>query len=163
MEDGLLACYIYQRFMKHCGKAEFALFESWIDNYVSNWAHCDSIAPTLLAACIANEPALMRQLTKWTKSSNRWKRRAAAVALLREGKAGRNTEFLFAIADQLIDDSDEMVQKGVGWLLKETYPKQPRLCMEFIIPRLDRMPRLMVRYAAEKMSAADQATVMKRD
>jgi 3-methyladenine DNA glycosylase AlkD len=163
MEDGPVATYIYRRFEKQCGAAEFRLFESWIDNYVSNWAQCDSIAPSLLAACIGNEPALMKRLTVWTPSKNRWKRRAAATALLREAKQGRNTEFIFVIAGILIEDADEMVQKGVGWLLKETYPKKPRETVEFLLPRISRMPRLVVRYAAEKMSKADRSSVMKRD
>ena len=162
LEDGAVACYIYRRFEKQCGAAEFALFESWIDNYVSNWAHCDSIAPTLLAACIAKDPALMKRLTAWTKSKNRWKRRAAATALLREAKLGCNPEFILGLSDLLIEDSDEMVQKGVGWLLKETYPKKPRETVEWMLARLGRMPRLVVRYAAEKMSKADRALIMKR-
>ena len=161
LEDGPVAAYIYRRFEKQCGSAEFRIFESWIDNYVSNWAHCDSVAP-MLAACIGNEPELMKQVTAWTRSKNRWKRRAAAVALLREAKQGRNTAFLFGIAERLIGDDDEMVQKGVGWLLKETYPKKPRETVEFLMPRIERIPRLVVRYAAEKMSALDRATVMKR-
>ncbi len=162
-EDGQMACYVYQRFKKQCGKTEFQLFESWIDSYVSNWAQCDALAPTMVAACVANDPSLLKPLAKWTKSKNRWKRRAAAVTLIHEAKFGRNLDFVFEIADLLLDDADEMVQKGVGWLLKEAYPQSPQECMQFLIPRLDRMPRLMVRYAAEKMSAADRATVMKRD
>ena len=162
LEDGTLACYVYQRFKKQCGKEAFELFESWIDHYVSNWAQCDSVAPTLLAACIANEPALMRRFPKWIKSKNRWKRRAAAVALIHEAKAGRNTAFLFEMAEGLLEDEDEMVQKGVGWLLKEAYPQKPREVVEFMLPRLHRMPRLMVRYAAEKMSPAHRAAVMLR-
>jgi hypothetical protein len=42
-----------------------------------------------------------------------------------------------------------MVQKGVGWVLKETYPKRPDEVLEFL--RLNSFPRLVVRYAAEKM------------
>jgi 3-methyladenine DNA glycosylase AlkD len=163
LEDGPTATYIYRRFEKQCGEAEFRLFESWIEHYVSNWAQCDSIAPTLLAACIGNEPESMLRLTDWTGSKNRWKRRAAATALLREAKQGRNTEFILAIADTLFEDADEMVQKGVGWLLKETYPKKPRETVDFLLSRIDRVPRLVVRYAAEKMSKDDRALVMKRD
>ena len=81
---------------------------------------------------------------------------------MREAKQGRNTEFIFGIAESLIEDADEMVRKGVGWLLKETYPKKPRETVDFLLARSNRMPRLVVRYAAEKMSKADRALVMKR-
>ncbi len=72
LEDGPTATYIYRRFEKQCGAAEFQLFEIWIDNHVSSWAQCDSIAPSLLAACIGNEPGLMNRLTAWTRAKNRW-------------------------------------------------------------------------------------------
>ena len=48
-----------------------------------------------------------------------------------------------------------MVQKGAGWLLKETYPKRPEETMEFL--RSCAFPRLVVRYAAEKMTKSDRA------
>jgi len=160
-EDGLLVCYVYRRFEKQCGVAEFKVFESWINKYVSNWAHNDSLAP-VVCACIGKEPALMQQLTDWTRAKNRWKRRAAATSLLKEAKHGRSTEFIFDIAGRMIQDPDEMVQKGVGWLLKETYPKRPAETLEFLMERIETTPRLIVRYAAEKMPEADRALVMKR-
>jgi 3-methyladenine DNA glycosylase AlkD len=54
-----------------------------------------------------------------------------------------------------------MVQKGVGWLLKETYPKQPREVVEFLQPWKARAPRLLLRYAAEKMTARDREAVLR--
>lgn len=32
----------------------------------------------------------------------------------------------------LRDDPDDMMQKGVGWILKEAYPKKPREVVEFL-------------------------------
>jgi 3-methyladenine DNA glycosylase AlkD len=139
---------------------EFKLFERWIDRYVHNWAHCDGVASWLLAACIANEPTLSGELPEWTRSRNLWKRRAAAVAFLQEAKKGRRTGEIFAIADRLIGDPEEMVQKGIGWLLKETYPKQPEAVVDYLLPRRTQTTRLVLRYAAEKMSAEDRAAVL---
>lgn len=88
-EEGVVAIYLYRRFQRQCGAAEFKLFARWIDRYVRNWAHTDGVASWLLAASIANAPELIGQLSAWTRSANRWKRRAAAVALLQEAKLGR--------------------------------------------------------------------------
>jgi hypothetical protein len=54
-----------------------------------------------------------------------------------------------------------MVRKGLGWLLKETYPKRPREVVAFLLAH-PAAPRLVVRYAAEKMSSGDCQTVMRR-
>ena len=114
LEEGALVCYVYRRFQRECGRCEFKLFERWLDRYVNNWANCDGLASWLLAASIANDPSLIAELPPWTTSGNRWKRRASAVALLQEGKGGRNTEAIFDIAGRLMTDEDDMVQKGVG-------------------------------------------------
>lgn len=162
LEEGVIVCHVYRRFAKGCGRREFRLFESWIDRYVHNWAHCDGLAGWLVAACIANEPELIPKLESWTRSRNVWKRRAAAVALLQEAKKGRNTEAIFRIATLLRNDADDMVQKGVGWVLKETYPKKPAEVVRFLAPWRATAPRLLIRYAAEKMNAGDRAFIMAR-
>jgi 3-methyladenine DNA glycosylase AlkD len=155
LEEGALVCHVYRKFASECGSCEFKLFESWIDRYVRNWAHCDGVSSWLLAASIENEPALKEQLPDWTKSHNRWKRRAAAVALLQEARKGRHIEDIFRVARLLVHDRDVMVQKGVGWLLKEAYPKRPEAVTAFLEEMLPQ--RLVVRYAAEKMTPSDRA------
>jgi 3-methyladenine DNA glycosylase AlkD len=155
LEEGALVCHVYRKFASECGSCEFRLFERWLDRHVDNWAHCDGVSSWLLAASIANDPALKQELTGWTRSRNRWKRRAAAVALLQEAKKGRSTEDIFRIAGMLAHDSDVMVQKGVGWLLKEAYPKRPEAVVAFL--EEVKPPRVVVRYAAEKMTAPDKA------
>jgi 3-methyladenine DNA glycosylase AlkD len=161
LEEGVVVIYFYRRLRKQCAAGEFHLFEKWIDRYVRNWAHCDGVASWLLSASIENEPSLIEQLPAWTRSANRWKRRAAAVALLQEAKRGRHTPDIFRIAAALLDDPDDMVRKGVGWLLKETYPKKPREVVAFLQPWKARAPRLVLRYAAEKMTARDRDAVLK--
>jgi 3-methyladenine DNA glycosylase AlkD len=157
LEEGAMVCHIGRRFKREFGRSEFKLFARWIDEYVSNWSHTDGIASWLLAGCIENDPSLRNALLTWTKSKNRWKRRAAAVSLLQEGKQGRSIDYILDVSKRLEKDSDVMVQKGVGWLLKETYPKRPEEVTEFL--RLKAFPRQVVRYAAEKMSKADRAEV----
>jgi 3-methyladenine DNA glycosylase AlkD len=159
-EEGVVAIYVYRRFARQCGAAEFRMFARWIDRHVRNWAHTDGVSSWLLAASIANAPELIGQLPAWTTSRNRWKRRAAAVALLQEAKQGRHTEAVFHIASLLLEDPDDMVQKGVGWLLKETYPKRPRETVAFLAGWKLRTTRLVLRYAAEKMTARDKAAVL---
>jgi 3-methyladenine DNA glycosylase AlkD len=160
LEAGILVCHVYRRFARQCGACEFKLFESWLDRFVNNWASTDALSSWLLAASIANEPELRLKLVPWTRSRNRWKRRASAVALLQEAKHGRHTEFIFDIAGRLLPDRDDMVEKGVGWLLKETYPKQPHATVEFLVEHAAVASRLTLRYACEKMSSRDRAAVL---
>ena len=159
-EEGAVAIYLYGRLGETCGRREFRLFERWINRYVHNWGHCDGVAGCLVAASIANVPELIDELPRWTRSRNRWKRRGAAVSLLLEGKAGRHTDRIFEIAGLLLEDQDDLVQKGTGWLLKETYPKKPADVVAFLEPRKHLPTRTLLRYAAEKMSQADRRRVL---
>jgi 3-methyladenine DNA glycosylase AlkD len=162
LEEGVLVAHIYRRFGKSCGEREFRMFEQWLDRYVRNWSHCDGVSAWLIAASIANQPGLADRLARWTKSKNRWKRRSAAVSLIQEAKRGTNTETIFHICGLLLEDSDDMVQKGVGWLLKETYPKRPREVLDFLDAWRTRAPRLVLRIAAEKMTPKHKRWLMKR-
>jgi 3-methyladenine DNA glycosylase AlkD len=162
LEEGVLVCHLYRRFAKSCDRREFAMFEQWLDRYVRNWSHCDGVSTWLIAASIANRPELMAKLARWTKSKNRWKRRAAAVSLIQEAKQGRSTETIFQICGLLRDDADDMVRKGVGWLLKETYPKRPREVIRFLNAWRASAPRLVLRLAAEKMTAQHRQWLLKK-
>lgn len=161
LESGVLACHVYRRFAKTCAECEFHLFEKWLERYVHNWAHCDGVSSWLLAVCIANQPELRYELTAWTESPNRWKRRAAAVSLLQEAKRGRHTGFIFDIAARLLPDRDDMVEKGVGWLLKECYPARPDETLAFLMAQRNTASRLTLRYAAEKMPPSARDLLLK--
>jgi 3-methyladenine DNA glycosylase AlkD len=160
IETGALACYLYRRFAKSFGEREFRLFERWLDQYATNWSHCDGLSVYLLAPAIAHVPELAPELIPWTKSRNRWKRRAAAVALVKEAKHGRHLQLIFEIAAALAHDPEDLVEKGAGWLLKETYPARPREVVEFLKVRGKGWPRLVLRYAAEKMTPRDKHAVL---
>ena len=162
LEEGVLVSHLYRRFAKTCDERQFRMFEQWVDRYVRNWSHCDGVSTWLIAASIANRPGLADRLARWTKSKNRWKRRSAAVSLIQEAKRGSNTETIFHICGLLLNDTDDMVQKGVGWLLKETYPKRPREVLEFLDGWRARAPRLVLRLAAEKMTEKDRRWLLKR-
>jgi 3-methyladenine DNA glycosylase AlkD len=157
LEEGVLVSHVYRRFAPSSSRCEFKLFERWLDRYVHNWAHTDGVASWLLAACIANDPALKARLPAWTRSRNRWKRRASIVALLQEAKKGGSSEHILEMARLLRSDSDDLVQKGVAWVLKETYPRRPEEVFAFLTEL--EFPRLVVRCAAEKMSRSHRAAL----
>lgn len=62
---------------------------------------------------------LFENLKVWTKSNNRWLRRAAAVTLVLPTRKGKFLTDIFEIADSLLHGTDDLVRKGYGWVLKE--------------------------------------------
>lgn len=151
IEEGILAVYLYDHLRKSCGECEFKLFERWIDRHVDNWATCDAIGTRLVAASLKNQPLLVAHLHTWARSANRWKRRASAVSLVFETRAGRCTADILTLAATLLPDTDDMVQKGVGWLLKDAYRAAPSAVSEFWETHAAEAPALVLRIASEKM------------
>ena len=98
--------------------AYFEVFEAWVNKYVSNWASCDTLCNDAVGSFIVKYPKYLERLKGWTASPNRWARRAAAVSLIVPARGGEFLADIFEIADLLLLDKDDLVQKGYGWMLK---------------------------------------------
>jgi 3-methyladenine DNA glycosylase AlkD len=99
-------------------------------------------------------PEFLPKVRAWSGSKNRWLRRASAVAHIIPNRNGTAVDSAYKVAEVLLEDSDDMVQKGYGWMLKELANKRAREVFEFVMARKDRMPRTALRYAIEKMPPA---------
>ena len=159
-EEAVVATAFYAKLRKGFGAADFPLFENWLEQYVTNWANCDDVCMNLLFPCLANDAGLIPKLTAWRTSNNRWLRRASVVGLVGEAKAGLHLSSILEASDAVADDTEELVQKGAGWLLKVAYAKHPASITGFLFQRKARTSRLVLRYAAEKMSAQDRKKVL---
>ncbi len=151
LEESFIACSWAYNLRKEFVKDDFPTFERWIENYITNWAACDTFCNHTMGSFIDYYPEHIEELKRWTKSGNRWVRRAAAVSLIIPVKEGRFKDEVFEIADLLLDDKEDMVQKGYGWLLKVCSHNYRDEVFEFVQKRKHIMPRIALRYAIEKM------------
>jgi 3-methyladenine DNA glycosylase AlkD len=87
-------------------------------------------------------------------------RRAAAVTLIVPAKHGKFLKEAFAIADILLQDKEDLVQKGYGWLLKEASRLHHKEVFDYLMKHRDAMPRTAFRYALEKMPSSLRARAM---
>lgn len=144
-------------------REDLAVFRRWIDTYITNWAECDGFCNHAMGDFFEKYPELIAELKRWTESGNRWMRRAAAVSLIVPAKHGKFLDDAIAIADLLLVDSDDMVQKGYGWLLKEASRKHTDEVFSYVMKNKKRMPRTALRYAIELMPKELKAEAMKKD
>jgi 3-methyladenine DNA glycosylase AlkD len=129
---------------------DFEIFEGWIGKYVNNWAKCDTLCNHSVASFIESYPQYIVRLKQWTKSGNRWFRRAAAVTLVLPARNGKFLGDVLEIADSLLMDEDDLVRKGYGWMLKEAGKAHQQEIFEYIMKNKKVMPRTSLRYAIEK-------------
>lgn len=151
LEESFIACSWTYSLRKQYESKDFIIFEKWVKEYISNWAACDTFCNHTLGAFIEMYPERLLSLRKWATSSNRWVRRAAAVSLIIPAKGGKFLEDVFQIADILLQDKDDMVQKGYGWMLKVASQAYQKEVFEYVLAHKANMPRTALRYAIEKM------------
>jgi 3-methyladenine DNA glycosylase AlkD len=163
MEESFVACNWSYSIRNRYEPEDFAVFERWVANYVTNWASCDTLCNHTVGAFIEMYPEYLSGLKKWARSQNRWMRRASAVSLIIPAKQGKFLKDIFEIADILLLDQDDMVQKGYGWMLKEASRKNQQEVFEHILKHKKTMPRTALRYAIEKMPAELKKEAMSKE
>jgi 3-methyladenine DNA glycosylase AlkD len=151
MEEALIACNWSYYVRKEYGPDDIKVFERWISKYVSNWATCDTLCNHTAGTLIEMYPEKISFLKKWAKLPGRWQKRASAVTLIVPARKGLFLSDIFEIADILLIDKDDMVQKGYGWMLKAASQAFQKEVFDYVIRNKAIMPRTSLRYAIEKM------------
>jgi 3-methyladenine DNA glycosylase AlkD len=162
MEESFIACHWSHAMRKHFEPADFEIFEKWISEYISNWASCDTFCNHTVGEFVMKYPDYLMRLKLFTQSANRWMRRAAAVSLIVPARQGKFLPDIFEIADHLLTDPDDMVQKGYGWMLKVASQAHQQDVFEYVMRNKADMPRTALRYAIEKMPPDLKAQAMKK-
>jgi 3-methyladenine DNA glycosylase AlkD len=161
LEEKVMAVFLLEKQTRNFGDKEFRLFASWLDR-VTSWADHDALAHYLLAPMVAADPARCRQVFLWAKSRNRWRRRAACVALIRGARERRFFEQIVRLSNQLLHnkDEDDIVQKGLGWRLRETAKADPKRTVPYLMKIRKKAPRLVLRTACETLAAPPRKKVL---
>jgi 3-methyladenine DNA glycosylase AlkD len=117
--------------------------------YVNNWDLVDSSAAYIVGPWLDGRPEKMKVLQKLAGSDWLWDRRIAMLSTFDYINKGRPDEAL-AIAELLLHDKHDLIQKAVGWMLREIGKKVDRRSLvNFLDKHATLMPRTSLRYAIE--------------
>jgi 3-methyladenine DNA glycosylase AlkD len=159
LEEKMAAIFLLEKLDSQFRDREFRIFEAWLDR-ISSWADHDGLVHYLIAPAVVAKPGRVKDIFRWAKSPDRWHRRAACVALIRGARAKVFFPEIVKLADLLLADPDDMVQKGLGWLLRETAKFDARRTVPYLIKIRERAPRLVLRTACETLPAALKKKVL---
>lgn len=122
---------------------------------VNNWDLVDSSAPTLLGGYLLDRPRDV--LFELAGSDVLWHRRVAMIAtagFIYAGDASTTLE----LAERLQDDRADLMQKAVGWMLRETGKRIDRSVLTgFLDTHAASLGRTALSYATEHLPAEDRA------
>lgn len=161
-EEAFVACNRSYALRNQYQPEDFQTFYNWIEKYINNRAKCDTFCNHTMGAFIEKYPQYIKELKKWTKSSNRRVKRASAVSFIVPARRGMFLVEVFQIADDLLLDSDDMVQKGYGWMLKVASQAHQQEVFDYVMKHKAVMPRTALRYAIEKMDKELKVEAMKK-
>ena len=136
-------------------------WKRWLaDNHSANWATTDALCGVLIGPLLVQHPAEAARLRAWPRHRNMWVRRASVVALIALARQGVALDLLYDNARRLHADQEDLIQKAVGWALREAGKTD--------MPRLERylrrhgptIPRTTLGYAIERFPAAKRAALL---
>jgi 3-methyladenine DNA glycosylase AlkD len=142
--------------------AHFAALDRMADDF-RGWSHVDDFCITVVQPLLDRHPQkTIAQLERWSHSPDRWKRRTSVVAFVRKtGESGRYTDTVLALADRLAFDPEDLVQKGVGWALKDNMRGSPERILAFVKDLRRRgAPATVTLYAIRDLKGAARAEVL---
>ena len=121
---------------------------------INNWDLVDRAAPYVVGGYLADKPRHI--LYKLARSQNIWERRTAIVStyfFIRQG----DLDDTFKIAEILVNDPEDLIQKAVGGWLREAGKKDPQKLLSFLDLYAATMPRTALRYAIEHLNQEQRA------
>ena len=110
---------------------------------------------------MARLPVGRRVLGRLAKSNRLWERRIAMVATLEHIRRG-SLDNTFWLAARMLDDSEDLMHKASGWMLREAGKRDAAALRDFLARHAARMPRTMLRYAIEKFAPAERRAWLAR-
>ena len=136
-------------------------WKRWLaNNHSANWATTDAICGALIGPLIVKYPPLGARMRIWARDRNMWVRRASAVSLIPSVRQGLALDLAYEIARRLHSDQEDLIQKAVGWMLREAGKMDPARLERYLRANGSSIPRTTVRYAIERVPASKRRRLL---
>lgn len=130
--------------------------------YINNWDLTDEVAPNVLGnyLLLLSENDAKKELDKYLKKDVMWIKRIGVVSTLVYVKKGYK-EIAFYVCKKELYSKELLINKAVGWVLRELYKKHPLELKEFLKENNSKkvLPRFVMSYATEKMTKEEKEYV----
>ncbi len=141
LEPRGIAYQLVAAFVKDADASLLDDVRGWLEKSCGNWALVDNLAPSVLAPLLERHPKLVPEVVGWTTSRNMWLRRASAVTFIPLVQHGQHLDTAYDVATRLFDDTEDLMHKAVGWMLREAGKKDMPRLERFLKDQGPRMPR----------------------
>jgi len=142
-------------------KIRHKYYEFYLDNTqrINNWDLVDLSAPTLIGLYLINKDHW--KLYQLAQSKNLWEQRIAIVSTFAFIRF-YDFQDIYTLAELLIHHPHDLMQKAIGWMLREAGKRNKNKLTAFLEIHAHEMPRTMLRYSIEKLSDEERQYFMKK-
>lgn len=127
---------------------------------VNNWDLVDVSCRNIVGTYLMDNPLHINILTKLAQSKNMWMRRISIVStyeFIRKGEF----DFAYKIVKLLLRDNEDIIQKAVGWMLREIGKRDKNSEINFLVLCRTDIPPKVMRYAIENFNFDEKALLRK--
>lgn len=151
-----------ERVKKISSEEDKEIFDFYLAHtiYINNWDLVDLSAPQIVGRYLLTRDRSI--LYKLAQSSLLWERRISILATLTFIRQG-DFEDTLQLAELLLLDSEDLMHKAVGWMLREVGKRDLKKLTTFLDQHYRTMPRTMLRYAIERLSETQRQQYLRKN
>jgi 3-methyladenine DNA glycosylase AlkD len=146
----------YQKGDKNTQQRLYDLYIKSIGKGINNWDLADVTCPRIVGMHLLDKN---RQSLYDLAKGDLWQKRVSIIStfwFLRQGDPGDT----YKLAEILVDERHDLLQKAVGWSLREMGKLDDQLLCQFLDKHAATMPRTALRYALEKFPSVKKQHYM---
>ena len=152
---------VLARYRREFRPALLPIWKRWLArNLSANWATTDAMCGALIGPLMVAHPGLGPRLRVWSRDRNMWVRRASIVGLIPRARKGESLDLVYEIAKRLHADREDLIQKAVGWALREAGKTDPARLERYLRANGASIPRTTLRYAIERFPEATRRNLL---
>lgn len=158
-EERLIALLILVHNFEREELLQRRIYEFYLKNikFVNNWDLVDLSADKIMGGYLIDKPKDI--LYKMAKTNKLWEKRIAIVSTYYFIKKDKFDDAL-SIAEILLPDENDLIQKAVGWMLREVGKRDKKLETQFLDKHYKNMGRVSLRYSIEKFPQKSRQAYM---
>lgn len=148
-ERFLALVFLVRKYSRGDEKEKKKIYDFYLANtrHINNWDLVDTSAGKIVGAHLVNRDRSV--LYSLSRSGSIWERRISIIAtshfIWKE-----SFETTLEIAENLLNDEEDLIHKAVGWMLREIGKRHLPSAESFLKRHYRKMPRVMLRYAIER-------------
>lgn len=127
--------------------------------YINNWDLVDTFVLYVIWEYLLEKDKDF--LYELAKSDDLWEKRISIIstfAFIRKDKFDDTIK----ICEILINDKHDLIHKATWWMLREVWKRNEKVLLDFLEKNYKVMPRIMLRYAIEKLEKPQKEYFMKK-